>query len=80
MPKLNMSTSCDANFKILENRQYKLQYKALLDEAIKRTDKHSQNLYKVYAFLWEKCSQAMQNKITRRHDFERKFFNNPINL
>ena len=37
--------SDDANIKILENRQYELQYKALLDEAIKRTDKYGQNLY-----------------------------------
>ena len=41
MAKLNMSTSDDENIKILENRQYKLQYKALLHEAIKRTDKYS---------------------------------------
>ena len=64
MPKLNMSTSDDINVKIHENRQYEIQYKALLDEAIKRTEKYSQNLYKAYAFLWEKCSQAIQNKIT----------------
>ena len=37
-------------------------------------------MYKVYAFLWEKCSQAMQNKITGRRDFETKIFNDPINL
>ena len=80
MPKFNMSKSDNEDIKIIENRQYKLQYQALLDEAIKRTDKYNQNLYKAYAFLWEKCSRAMQNKITGRHNFERKIFNNPINL
>ena len=45
-----MSTWDNANIKIHENRQYKLQFKALLDKAIKRTDKYSQKLYKAYAF------------------------------
>ena len=80
MPKLNMSTLDDTNIKTLENRQYELECKALLDEAIKRTDKYSPSLYKAYVFLWEKCSRAMQNKITSQHDFEQKIFNNPINL
>ena len=37
-------------------------------------------MYKAYAFLWKKCSQAMQNKISGRCDFEAKIFNDPINL
>ena len=48
--KLNMSKSDDEDTKIIEIRQYKLQYKPSSDEAIKRTDKYSQNLYKAYAF------------------------------
>ena len=48
MLKVNMSTSDDTNVETIENRQYDLEYKALLDEAIKRTDKYSQNLYKAY--------------------------------
>ena len=39
MSKLKMSKSDDKDTKIIENRQHELQYKALLDEAIKRTDK-----------------------------------------
>ena len=80
MPKLKSSTSQDENIAKVENRQYKFEYKALLDEAIKRKEKYNQNLYKAYAFLWEKCTRAMQNKITGRNDFEQKIFNNPINL
>ena len=64
----------------LENQQNKLEYKALLDEAIKRTDKYIQHLYKACAYLWGKCSQVMQNQITGRNDFEQKNFNNPKNL
>ena len=64
MPKLKSSSSEDENIAKTENRQFELEYKALLDEAIKRKDKYNQNLYKAYAFLWEKCTRAMQNKIT----------------
>ena len=34
----------------IENQQNELEYKALLDKAIKRTKKYSQNLCKAYAF------------------------------
>ena len=80
MPKLKMSKAEDEETRRTENRQHELEYKALLDEAIKRKETYNQNLYKAYAFLWEKCSRAMQNKITGRHDFDKKNFNNPINL
>ena len=80
MPKLKMSKAEDEETRRTENRQHELEYKALLDEAIKRKEKYHQNLYKAYAFLWEKCTRAMQNKITGRNNFEQKIFNNPINL
>ena len=34
----------------------------------------------MYAFLWEKCSKGMQNKIASRKDFEHTIYNNPIKL
>ena len=74
MPKLKTSTSENEDQKKTENRQNKIEYKALLDEAIKRKDKNEQNLYKSYAFLWEKCSRGMQNKIMGQNDFEEKIF------
>ena len=80
MPKLKISSSENEDQKKTENRQNEIEYKALLDEAIKRKDKYEQNLYKVYAVLWEKCSRRMQNKITGRNDFKEKIFNNPIIL
>ena len=64
MPTLKISNSEDEHTMKLENWQNKLEYNILLDKAIKRKDKYSQNLCKAYAFLWEKCSCAMQNKIT----------------
>ena len=80
MPKLKGSKAKDKESKLLENAQNQIEYKTLLDKAVKRKNKYSENMYKAYAFLWEKCIQAMQNKITGCCDFEAKIFNNPINL
>ena len=63
MPTLKMSITKDKELVKRENRQFELEYKAKLDEAIKQVDKYQQNLYKAYTFLWEKCSYIMQNKI-----------------
>ena len=63
-----------------ENRQFELEYKAKLGEAIKRVDKYQQNLYKAYAFLWEKCSRAMLHKILGQNDFDTEIYNDPIKL
>ena len=80
MPILKMSNANNKSIKMRENRQYELEYKAKLDKAIKRLDKYQQNLYKAYAFLWEKCSRAMQNKLLGRKDFDTKIYNDPIKL
>ena len=37
-------------------------------------------MFKAYAFLWEKCTKGMQNKIASRKDFETRIYNHPINL
>ena len=63
MPTLKMSISNNQELVKRQNRQFELEYKAKLDEAIKQVDKYQQNMYKAYAFLWEKCSCTMQNKI-----------------
>ena len=80
MPTLKMSNSNDKEIKMRENRQFELEYKAKLDESIKRVDKYQQNIYKSYAFLWEKCSRALQNKLLGRKDFDTKIYNDPIQL
>ena len=46
MPILKMSSANDESIKTRENRQYEIEYKSKLDEAIKREDKYQQNLYK----------------------------------
>ena len=75
-----MSNASNESIKTRENRQYELEYKTKLDKAIKRVDKYQQNLYKAYAFLWGKCSRAMQNKLLGRKDFNTKIYNDPIKL
>ena len=44
--------------------------KTFLDEAVKRKNKYNENMYKAYAFLWQKCNRAMQNKIVGQSDFD----------
>ena len=80
MPTLKMNIAEDQELVKRENRQFKLEYKAKLDEAIKRADTYQQNMYMAYKFLWEKCSCAMQNKIVGQSDFNTKIYNNPIKL
>ena len=70
MPIQKMSNAIDQAIATRENKQYELEYNAMLDKAIKWVDKYNQNLIKAYALLWEKCSHAMQNKIAGRRDFD----------
>ena len=56
MPKLKGSRAEDEETKFLENAQNQIEYKTLLDEAVKRKNKYNENMYKVYAFSWEKYS------------------------
>ena len=80
MQTLKMSIAKDQELVKRENRQFELEYKAKLDEVIKLVDKYQQNMYKAYAFQWEKCGRAMQNKIVGQSDFDTEIYNNPIKL
>ena len=52
MPTLKSSEeSDDKKLKERENRQFELQYKAELDETMKRRRTYNENLYKSYALL-----------------------------
>ena len=53
MPKLKGSKVKDAETKLLENTQNQIEYKTLLDKAVKRKNKYHENIYKTYAFLWK---------------------------
>ena len=69
-PNLKASKVDDENIAKLENRQFEIEFKASLDESMKRATTYKQNIYKAYALLWEKCTRSMQNKILSRKDFE----------
>ena len=53
MQVLKMSNSNDQAIATRENKQFELEYKAILEEAIKRVDKYNQNKFKAYTFLWK---------------------------
>ena len=57
-----------------------MEYKAKLDEAMRRKRMYGYNRLKVYDLLWEKCAKATQNKITSRLDYNSSVYNNPIVL
>ena len=50
MPKLKASKAEDPETKLVENEQNRIEYKTLLDEAVKRKSKYQENIYKAYAF------------------------------
>ena len=62
-PKLKMSKQIKPDEKATEDAQFRMEYKAELDESTRRTRALHDNLIKSYALLWERCAKAMQNKI-----------------
>jgi hypothetical protein len=79
-PNLKSSQSDDKTIKELETEQFKMEFKTLFDVYIRRENTYQMNLSKAYAFLWEHCTKAMQNKIESRQDFDKYIVNNPIKL
>ena len=57
-----------------------MEYKAELDEAMRRKRTYEDNTYKLCALLWERCAKAMQNKISSRLDHNSLVYNNKISL
>ena len=45
-----------------------MEYKAELDESMRRIRALDDNLINLYALLWERCAKAMQNNIQARTD------------
>ena len=78
-PKQEDSKETDKKKRDNENKQFELEFKANLQEFIKRITTYEENMFKAYAFLWKKCTKGMQNKITSRKDFETRIYNHPIN-
>ena len=79
-PSLSFSTQESIVLKTHEDRQYELEYKADLDEYMKRKRMYDNNLFKAYALIWERCAKEMQIKIVSRKDFEQQVYNDPIEL
>ena len=79
-PTLLFSTETDTTIASQENRQYELEYKADLDEFMRRKRAYNDNLYKAYALIWERCAKAMQNKIESMSNYTIAIYNDPIEL
>jgi hypothetical protein len=79
-PTLQFSTATDDTTRKQANRQHELEYKANLDEFMRRKRSYNDNLFQAYALVWERCAKAMQNKIMARSNFEAEIYNNPIKL
>jgi hypothetical protein len=47
-----------------------MEYKAELDESMRRKRTYEDNTFKAYALLWKRCAKAMQNKIVSRSDYD----------
>ena len=78
-PTLQFSTTADEDQKKAENEAYKMEFKAKLDLYMRRKSTYENNLTKAYAFIWEQCAKAMQNKIESRTDYA-TIKNDPIAL
>ena len=80
MPTLRASTNTDSEAQATENKQYELEYKAKLTEAMRRINVYDDNLVKSYALIWERCNTAMQSRIEQRTDYQSTIYNDPIEL
>jgi hypothetical protein len=79
-PVLQTSASENLSIKILEDRQYELEFKEEFSIFMKRKQSYENNKIKAYAIIWETCANGMQVKIESRNDFEDNIKNNPIEL
>ena len=75
-PTLRVSALTDFTLMSRENRQLEMEYKAELDESMRRKRIYEDNLYKAYALLWERCAKNMQNKILARTEYDSEMYNN----
>jgi len=50
-----------------------MEYKAELDEALKRKRTYNDILFKVIALIWERCAKVMQNKLLPGQTMKMKY-------
>ena len=79
-PSLEMSLETDDQLRNNENRQFEIEFKELNSRYLTRLDNYEQNAIKAYALIWERCSQAMKDKIANLSNFETAIENDPIEL
>jgi hypothetical protein len=79
-PTVQFSTATEDATSKQENQQYVLEYKANLDEFMRKKRSYDDNLFKAYALIWQRCAKAMQNKVMARANFETEIYNDPIRL
>jgi hypothetical protein len=75
-----MSVDADADVKQQEDKQFEMEHKAELDQAMKHRRAFEDNTFKAHALSWERCNKAVQNKIASRSDHESSVFNDPVAL
>ena len=75
-----MSIATDTKTKAREAEEFKLIYKAELDEAMKRKREYTNNMYKAYAEIWERCNKALKALIEARTDYNSTIYNDPVEL
>jgi hypothetical protein len=79
-PTLRVSTVSEATVKEREDKQFVMEYKAEMDESMRRKQTYGNNKFKVNALLWERGAKAMQNKIVSRSDYDSVVYNNLLAL
>ena len=79
-PTLGTSTKTDAALRATEEKQFEIDYNKKSERFIIREEQYEKNKDKAYAFLWERCTMSMQNKIQMLSTFEADIEDNPIKL
>eukprot|EP00957_Ditylum_brightwellii_P081162 6174449-Ditylum_brightwellii.AAC.1 len=79
-PTLSVSTNANVDVKSQENKQFKMKFKAELDEMMKRKRVFQGNTFKAYALIWDCCAKSMQHKIYTRTNFKSDIYNDSIKL
>jgi hypothetical protein len=69
-PDLQKCTNTDSAAKAKEDEEFKMIWKAELNEYMRRKHAYKNNSIKAYGLLWQHCTKGMKNKIKSRTDFQ----------
>ena len=62
------------------NESNKIEYQIAMNEYNDKIKTYTENKYKVYSFLWDKCSSQMKQSIESKADYATAIKNNPFEL